>query len=394
VLLLAVTSIGGLSASHAQSRAGTQPPAVVRIAKKALDAAPVFDVSSTVVRELTSDGAIENIEYVSRAEFTSPSTFVLLERSPTHIHVVSLGNSRIGHVGRTGAGPGEFRFVTDISVRGDTLMLLDPALLRLSFFETKGNAHVRSRIKLPSGFSRIAGVLPNGAIVLHNSGSYIERDLKQPTRTTANVIAVPPVGEPQPLLRIPDVFLKPVEAQLHRQRETLMLAQRLSSSSAVVVVGDQIVATSTDKLTFTVYDANARPVRTILVDRPLRAVTARMRSLAVKAELEMYRNSREKPPNMRELERVVTTAPYRDSLPAIHSILQSRAGVLWLVEGIGPGDPGWTALGFRVNGELVGRIESRSAGEPLAISESMVVTREEDATGMSVLRVRRIAPRR
>jgi hypothetical protein len=386
---VALSLVGGFNQSAAQGPLPRLSAPTITIDSKTVTVVPVHHVSERVSREITDDVKIENIEDVTRVVISSASTALLLGSRPPRVVLVGLSDARSSRFGRVGGGPGEFRRVTDVDVIGDTIITLDPSLGRISLFQAATGKYLWSRQVALKRFNSIAGVLRTGSIVLHDAGIFLDRTATPVRRTLAHVTVVPRVGDPREIVTLPDLYLRPTEIRLHGRRETIHTPERLGPTAAVIVVDESIIATSSERLGFSVFDGNGRLVRTVVVSKPLRAVTPRMKGIAVQAELDQFRNSTEPLPNRSEYERlVIRAAPYRDSLPAIHSMHRSHSGVVWLVEGIAPGDVGWSAVGFRTTGEVVARIHSVIPGAPMAIDDELVVTREENADGAAVLRVR------
>jgi hypothetical protein len=63
------------------------------------------------------------------------------------------------------------------------------------------------------------------------------------------------------------------------------------------------------------------------------------------------------------------------------------------VDAIAPTDTGWNATGFRQDGAIIGRLEWRGAGLPMAFMDDRVVLRVEDSDGVVSLRVHRMISR-
>jgi len=359
-----------------------------------LNTVPLRDVSSKIIAELTDADDMDGVEDVAKAILLGPSGAILLGARPARIVARDFINGQTTRFGRAGSGPGEFRRPTDVALSGDTVVLLDPSLARLSFFQASTGKLLWSRQIELKRTNSIAGVLPNGSVVLHSAGIFVDRSATPVERALADVTAVPRAGEPVRLLGVPDLFLKSVEARFGERREIVQVPVRLGPTAAVVTTGDKIVATSSERLGFSVYDSNGGLLQQVTVAKALRPVTPRMRSLAMQVEIDALRGSSEPLVDRAEYERrIVRSAPYRDSLPAIHRLLVARSGTIWAVEGIAPGDSGWTAIGFRASGTVTGRIRSRIRGVPLAIDDDRVLTREYDADGSAVLRIRGISRR-
>lgn len=380
-------------AINAQPAAAPPQAVVVSVSAQALAVSPRSEVSSRVDLEINDSKFVPDADEIVRAVLFAPATAVLLSRRPPSAVAVALGSGSLSSIGRFGSGPGEFRQISDLSKAADSLILLDPAQSRISLYHSGTRKFLWSRQLDLARFNSVAGVLADGAFVLHSSGLFVDRTRVPVKRSTAEVAILPRIGKARVVLKIPDLVLKEVVIGMHGRSEAVQVPERLGSISHVIAVGQEIIATSSERPSFSVYDSNGRLKRTVNFERPLRTVTRRMKELAIQSELDLFRSSGEPIPNRAEYERVVIRgAPYNDSLPAIHSVHRSSSGVIWLVEGIGPGDAGWSAVGFRASGELVGRLQSRVAGTPLAIDDRLVLTRELHESGVAVIRVRAVMP--
>ena len=95
---------------------------------------------------------------------TRSGTFFLFDASDTQIRRYDAQGRFQGLVGRSGAGPGEYRYVEDIALHGDSLLLVgDPANARIVIFDTTG------RYRRQITFSRFV-YLSDNSFRVDNSG--------------------------------------------------------------------------------------------------------------------------------------------------------------------------------------------------------------------------------
>lgn len=76
---------------------------------------------------------------IRRIEVVNENTFALFDVASNAIVLIDSSGSQIATVGRSGAGPGEFRRITDFTLVGDTIYLFDLSNSKISAFHTNGD---------------------------------------------------------------------------------------------------------------------------------------------------------------------------------------------------------------------------------------------------------------
>lgn len=284
--------------------------------------------------------------------------------------------------------------MTDVVVSGDTILITDPANMRLTGLHRAGRVLWTQRIEAPATRTagRIAGIVSSGGIVLHSAGSYgSESDTV--SRVYSQVYLLPRQGASRLIARVADLIMHRTETRYRGRVRYRATPVRFTSSARVVANGSTIFSTSGENYELELRSSTGQPNKRVRLRLPRRAVTETMRQADIEENIDRLRAPRGEPLiDPRESERLARTAAYADSLPAIHSLLWSPEGVVWIVDGIGPTDRGWTATGIRPDGSLVARLVSKHPGVPLAIERTRVIVREQDADEAAVLRVRSITP--
>ncbi len=357
---------------------------------------PEWVVSSNPSLEIgADDGANLDMEDLEQADFLGSREVLVLGGLPSRLLAIDVGTAKSRSIGRRGAGPGEYEQMRDIFVRGDTILITDYALMRLTAMHRSGRFLWSRRLEPPvvQAATRIAGVMADGTTVLFSAGVLDEGNTAK--RTTSGVYSVRRAGPAHVIAQLPDLHLVQTDTRYNGQLRRRMLPLRLSSSARVVATQSLIVSTSADDFLLDMRAVDGHVTRSIRLAKPLRAVTRAMRGAAVEKELDVRLRAPRGEPliDPKETERQVRTATYADSLPAIHSLLLASDGTIWMVEGIGPTDGGWSAFGIRPDGSLVARLTSNAPGEPLAIEADKVLVREVDSDGAAVLRMRGVLSR-
>ena len=91
--------------------------------------------TTVIVPDDTGAGALTN---PTGALLGADGLLYVAEREPRSVKVFSRDGRFVRSVGRTGEGPGEFRYVM-LGLQGDTILVQDPSLGRLTRFDGAGN---------------------------------------------------------------------------------------------------------------------------------------------------------------------------------------------------------------------------------------------------------------
>lgn len=98
---------------------------------------------------------------------------VVVMRRPAEIREYRADGTFVATRSRIGSGPGEFREIAWAGVSGDSLILFDPQLLRLSWIDTKGwrSSGVLGTTARPEGRLRVLGLTADGQLIASLRGS-------------------------------------------------------------------------------------------------------------------------------------------------------------------------------------------------------------------------------
>lgn len=109
-----------------------------------LDAQRLIDSPDASTRELVRSGEDASFTLIVDLDVDSKGNIYVADWGARSITVLDPRASYVRMIGRDGTGPGEFRRVTSIHiVAGDTVMVFDRSIRRLTTFAPGGNAFVR-----------------------------------------------------------------------------------------------------------------------------------------------------------------------------------------------------------------------------------------------------------
>jgi 6-bladed beta-propeller protein len=141
LFFILLTGCGGVQATKlAQARIDTLPNGTVRVMSEGPTAWSDSAGASLVeaARFEGEDGTAAELGQPQSIAVDAEGRIYVVDSKPAVIKVFSPSGELIRTIGREGEGPGEFR-VGFIAVRGEHLVLHDPALSRTSVFDTAGN---------------------------------------------------------------------------------------------------------------------------------------------------------------------------------------------------------------------------------------------------------------
>ena len=142
-LLLGLIALAACDAAPPEVLATRTDSAGVEVV---VSSAPRVDTVQSVLGETLLSLASDENEFYSVTDFVRfGSLYVVAER--TRIRAFTADGSPAWDFGRDGDGPQEFRFISDLLVRGDSLAILDQRTRRVSLLSSEG-AWIRS-IPLP-----------------------------------------------------------------------------------------------------------------------------------------------------------------------------------------------------------------------------------------------------
>jgi len=303
----------------------------VRLATYAQTAAPraTWSLTARPMLELgeTDDSASEFAAVRGVVRLANGSVAVANGGS-NQIRLFSRDGQFVRAFGRTGSGPGEFRRLTRLLPRGDTLVGVDGDS-RAHVFEPSGRL-IRSLRPARRAGSRTPQRLGLGAgpttYVLVTEGTPLderERQVIQQTLTVADAAG----DSLLPVVTLPGYRTSPING---------VPARQLLDAEGVIATSETgACAGYSDRLVITCYDPTGRARVRISRDVPSRALREGERALVRQAYLDANRDA---PPAVRQqMATAVKELPFASTAPVFSRLAFGADGELW----VGPFDPGY-----------------------------------------------------
>ena len=302
-------------------------------------------------------------------------------------------------IGRIGSGPEEFRSPRNvIRIAGDTIVLVDATNLRVYWATASGGIARTRRLEssdIPQGAFRVVGSLPNEQLVISNLGIYPSSPVTSPSLApSASIAVLPSRGVAKIVTAVKDGLVVGVETGFRGHRRMEWEPVRFAPRAQVAVWDTVIAITTSERYVVELLNADGRKLGVLKLEHPRRNVTPAMRESQIRRELTASRRvpnegQRDQP----ELDRLIRSARFADSLPAVEALLVSSDLTLWIVDAIAPDDPYWWATGYRLDGTIVGRLRGNGDDAPVAFGRDRAIVRTLDSDGLVTLRAFRIVKR-
>lgn len=315
--------------------------------------------------------------------------FVILSPRGPELRVFSPDGGRSKVLGRTGAGPGEWRAAARLAAAaGDSLVFIDPGNMRLNVVsaEDGGTRSENLAGRIPFGADRVVGMLDSAGVVVATLGRLATRAPSGRMRTDASILLLPPDDTARTLRTVPDVEIEVVETRYEGRFGTEPVPVGYGATTTAVTWGEYIVVGTGDAYRVDLYASTGAHVLSLEVLTSRMPVTESMRTVEVARRLDEFANYRERPIDSGESERLIRKMPFADSLPSVQGIFVSAGGLLWIVDTRIPASASWTATAFRLDGAMLGRLTSEAMGVPLAFGPDRVLLRSVDADGVVTIR--------
>ena len=268
----------------------------------------------------------------------------------------------------------------------DTLLVIDPSNQRLSRYTTAGflddeplTIHYTHECTEPIGYFL---TMDRWLTYCRAPGAGIDRESARPMRAVG--IGVP--GDARVVHVFPGLERRRVLGETTGGMEMLWETLALGRNAQAVVWDSMIVMAAQDRgYRLELRDTSGALRREIVIDRPLRPVTAAMRDTIVALQVAAAaRYGNEGGLSEGELERKAREQPFPDSLPPHGPMRVGTDGVLWVFEPLTEADSTWSAIGFRTDGAIVGKLSGRGGKfhRPFWFGDDMALMREEDENGL------------
>lgn len=330
-LLLAVTLYALASWSSVGLAQVTRDSAGVRLATYSRKAKPraTWSLSAQPLLELgVTDDPASEFAAVRGVVRLADGGVAVANGASNEIRVFSRDGRFVRALGRAGSGPGEFRRITRLLRRGDTLVGVDGDS-RAHVFEPSGRL-VRSLRPARRAGSRTPQRIGLGAgatsYVLVTDGAPMaerERQIIFYTLTVADAAG----DSLLPLVTMPGYRTSPINGTPARQ---------LLEAEGVVAASDSSACAGySDRLVLTCYGPTGRARVRISRDIAPRAIREEERALVRQAYLDANRDA---PPAVRQqMTTAVQAFPFASTAPAFSRLAFGPDGELW----VGPFDPGF-----------------------------------------------------
>lgn len=331
------------------------------------------------------------------------------------IRVYGLDGSLIRTIGRTGEGPGEFRWLVGVGFLGDTLYATDWALPRVSLFDLGG--HYLSSAVWPTTFEPTQ--VYSGGVILIRAPQILRRDGSGISHIVFGQPRRPERGGVQHLVHFSLMFHVTRDSE---RRDTIAWIETRQRTNTVPVPGADPAGIwcpfAWDPIGAPMVDGSGA----VIVDRPdppteapefrVTRVDERGDTLAVEtvpydpvplddnlldSHIEGMRSRRiergDAAPSgaaIRDALREVDCLP--GSLPPVSAVVPSQDGTIWLsMSSAGGEEVDWQVLG--TGGQPIGLVRIPVPGVVATAQDDILVTREVDELGVPHLTVYRVGRR-
>jgi hypothetical protein len=316
-----------------------------------------WKVAEAPLLDVGGEGSGPPLYKVTGAARLSDGRIVVASAGTNEIRIYSPEGKLLSRVGRAGEGPGEFQSLFWVgTLPGDSIATWDVGLSRLSVFSPTGE-FVRSTS--PAGslgiLPRAVGVLDGGRVVLVTGSGAGSLDMsgKSVQRDSITILVLGPAGEVSDTIgRFPGTE----KVALGSPQEGLLVRPLPFGKSTVTAVqGDLVFVGTGDRYEVSGHEPGVGLLAIIRADRnPMPVSEADIEGY--QRELVTLGGEGDAKAN-RQQERLLATAPYPKTMPALTGILSDVEGSLWVQEPQKPGDDAgslWTV--FSPDGEARGTV--------------------------------------
>ncbi len=341
-----------------------------------------------------------DLTYAREVHLLSDNRLVAFAGVGAKLMIFGADGSEQRVIGRVGRGPGEFMRPGGVVVLpGDTLFLSDVPNRRLNWVLPDGRfvrMPTMNWASLVRRGERLAGVLPDGRVVLHSSGLVPSSESDTVFRSMASVVVQPMDGESRQVAELPDLAVATINMRMRGRDQSQNVVLGFTPYAHVVLWDSMITSSSGDPYRITMRASSGAILRELSMPLQHRPVTAAMKADDLDARLQRIELSRSEgggeTKTKDESRQVARLTPYMDSLPLILAMHTSPDGTLWVVDRAAvSGIDGAVATAFRRDGAMLGRVKLAEGQYPFAFGTDRVVLRVIDDDDVVALRVHRFS---
>ena len=353
-----------------------------------VDAAPITVLDN---HDVNSDTSIARVD---RAVFLRDGSFVTYSRMSTRMIVFDSAVKPVRILARFGTVPGDLgRNQTLARAAHDTLVVTDFSNRQVNYYSSQRFVRMTPITSVvDERADQLAGVLPDGTLVLHSGGEIPEHFPNGRSKLDAVIMVMNPQGLSGLVADIPDITIATMRTGWDGERTRLPLPLRLGPR-AQVIVWDSLIATGNgESYRVDFRNVSGKVVSAIEINMSPRLTTTPMRDadLAYRvAELEYIDG---KDAVRGEKLRLWKAWPVADTIPAFGGFFVSPNNTLWITSPPVRGDTTWQATAFNTRFEMTGRLTFPGQGVPIGFGDDRMVVRTAGVDEIATLRVFRFRP--
>ena len=354
----------------------------------------VVESTPMAILDNTDVNSDTSVARVDGAIFLRDRSFVTYSRMSTRMIVFDSTAKPIRILARFGTAPGDLgRNQTLARAQHDTLVVTDFSNRRVNYYSSQ--KFVR-QTPIPSVVDeradQLAGVLPDGTLVLHSGGQIPEHFPNGRSKHDAVVMVMNPQGLSGRIADIPDITIATMRTGWDGERTRMPLPLRLGPR-AQIIVWDSLIATGNGESYRVAFrNVSGKIVSAVEISVPPRLMTTPIRDadLAYRvAELE-YIDGKDAVSG--EKLRLRKAWPIADTIPAFGGFFISPNNTLWITSVPARGDTTWQATAFNSRFEMTGRLTFTGQGTPIGFGDDRLVVRVAGVDEVATLRVFRFRP--
>lgn len=360
-----------------------------------------IDTAPLAVAGGANGGRDFDLTYAQTVHLLSDNRLVTFSPIGAQLLIFGADGSEERVIGRVGRGPGEFMRPGGVAVLpGDTLFLSDVPNNRLNWVLPDGQFVRTSAMKwsrMSGRVERMAGVLPDGRVVLHSAGLVASSESDTVFRSMASVRVQPMQGADVEVVRVPDLAEQTVQMPMsfRGRLEKNNAVLRFTPRATILLWDSLITTTSGDSYHITMRAPSGTVLRELSIALQRRPVTSAMKARALDAELRRIDASMSEGGGdtftKDERKQMARLTPSADSVPLVVGLYTSPDGTLWVVDNAAvSGTEATVATAFRKDGAMLGRLTLPAGARPVAFGADRVVLRVLDDDDAVELRVHRL----
>ena len=355
-----------------------------------------YVVESTPIAVLDNNdvNSDTSVARVDAAIFLRDRSFVTYSRMSTRMIVFDSAAKPIRILARFGTVPGDLgRNQTLARTQHDTLVVTDFSNRQVNYYSSQKFVRLSPITSVvDERADQLAGVLPDGTLVLHAGGQLPEHFPNGRSKHDAVLMVMNPQGLSGLIADIPDITIATMRTGWDGERARMALPLRLGPR-AQVIVWDSLIATGNgESYRVEFRNVSGRIVSAVEINVPPRLTTAPMRDADLAYRLAELEYIDGKDAVRGEKLRLRKAWPVADTIAAFGGFFVSPNNTLWITSLPVPGDTTWQATAFNTRLEMTGRLTFAGQGVPIGIGDDRIVVRIAGVDEVATLRVFRFRP--